>query len=231
MSFYLSQSKSFILLPFHKLLHNILIIFYPINTFTMISQVIPNRSISQDDVRISQRENRTDGNSCISTWLSSQAKSGRPWSTARDDPRERRTSRERISTERMRISMMRFPDSAECARGVNVQYTLRCMQIRYTVTNHHRSHLPDSLARSPRLVPYLPTRPRDVVVAIRRYRLQRAGLTASLGPWFLLVKRLTARADAPLCDQIPIQVATVLYLVPCRRRTSISLIIARYKSD
>jgi len=89
-----------ILFPFHKLLHNILIIFYPINTFTMtlISQVTPNRSISQDDVRISQRENRTDGNSCISTWLSSQAKSGRPWSMARDDPRERRTSRERIST-------------------------------------------------------------------------------------------------------------------------------------
>lgn len=123
----------------------------------------------------------------------------------RDDPRERRTSRERISTERpaerMRISMMRFPDSAECARGVNVQYTLRCMQIRYTVTNHHRSHLPDSLARSPWLVPYLPTGPRDVVVAIRRYRLQHAGLTASsLGPWFLLVKRLTAGPDAPLRD-------------------------------
>lgn len=146
MSFYERDSQSLISFPFHKLLHNILIIFYPIKAFTttLIPQVTPNRSISQDDVRISQRENRTDGNSCISTWPSSQAKSGRPWSTASRARGERLENGSRRPAERMRISMMRFPDSA---RGVNVQYTLRCMQIRYTVTNHHRSHLPDSLAR------------------------------------------------------------------------------------
>lgn len=145
-------------------------------------------------------------------WVRKQNRNVRgPWRERRF-AREANVSRTDLDgpAERMRISMMRFPDSAECARGVNVQYTLRCMQIWYTVTNHHRSHLPDSLARSPWLVPYLPTRPRDVVVAIRRYRLQRAGLTASLGPWFLLVKRLTARADAPRRDS---RYKSLLYFV------------------
>lgn len=39
--------------------------------------------------RIPRGENRTDGNSRVSTWLGSRAKPGRPWSPARDDPRER----------------------------------------------------------------------------------------------------------------------------------------------
>lgn len=117
----------------------------------------------------------------------------------------------------MRISMMRFPDSAECARGVNV-YTVRCMQIRYRY--HTVAIYPESDSRPlARLGSYLSS-PRDVVAAIRRYRLRRAGLTASIRGFSSLKDTPRCRCAAP---RFPI--AATVFCTVVSDGLSLSLII------